>query len=70
MALPAKQPIGGDSCVGTGNSVSFNALGGATSGTIYLTGRSRAQYAVRIVGVTGKIRTYRYDRRAAKWIPL
>ena len=56
--------------LGTGNSVSFNTLGGATSGTIYLTGRSRAQYAVRIVGVTGKIRTYRYDRRAAKWIPL
>ncbi len=63
---PGSDPIR----LGTGNSASFNSLGSATSGTIYLTGRSRAQYAVRIFGVTGKIRTYRYDWRGAQWIPL
>lgn len=63
---PGSDPIR----LGTGNSVSFNSMGGATSGTIYLTGRSRAQFAVRVFGVTGKIRTYRYNRLTAKWIPL
>jgi hypothetical protein len=55
--------------LGAGNSVSFNPLGGATSGTIYLTGRSRAQYAVRVFGATGKIRVYRYERSRSKWLP-
>ena len=61
---------GGDAIkLGVGNSVSFSALGSATSGTIYLTGPSRAQYAVRVTGVTGKIRVYRYNRRTGKWMP-
>jgi type II secretory pathway pseudopilin PulG len=63
---PGSDPIR----LGTGNSASFSALGTATSGTIYLTGPGRAQYAVRIFGATGKIRTYRYDWRGAHWIPL
>ena len=63
---PGSDPIR----LGTGNSVSFSSMGSGTSGTVYVTGRSRAQYAVRVFGVTGKIRTYRYDWRAAKWIPL
>jgi len=65
-AAPGSDPIR----LGAGNSVSFSALGSATSGTIYLTGPSRAQYAVRVVGVTGKIRVYRYNRRSGKWIPM
>ena len=65
-AAPGADPIK----LGTGNSVSFNSLGGATSGTIYLTGRSRAQYAVRVFGATGKIRVYRYESRTSKWAPL
>ena len=65
-AAPGSDPIR----LGTGNSVSFNSMGGSTSGTIYLTGRSRAQYAVRVYGVTGKIRVYRFDRRSSKWTAL
>jgi len=64
-AAPGDDPIR----LGAGNSVSFNALGGATSGTIYVAGRSHAQYAVRVFGVTGKIRVYRYDWRSATWTP-
>ena len=65
-AAPGGNPIK----LGAGNSVSFNPLGGATSGTIYLTGRGNAQYAVRIFGATGKIRVYRFNWRSLKWTPL
>jgi len=64
-AAPGADPIK----LGAGNSVSFSALGSATSGTIYLTGPSRAQYAVRVAGVTAKIRVYRFNRRTGKWMP-
>jgi hypothetical protein len=65
-AAPGSDPIK----LGASNSVSFSALGSATPGTIYLTGPSRAQYAVRIVGVTGKIRVYRFNRGSGKWLPM
>jgi Tfp pilus assembly protein FimT len=72
--LPAidsgSEPPGNDPIrLGVSNSVSFGSLGTATSGTIYLTGRSRAQYAVRVFGATGKIRVYRFERRSGKWMP-
>ena len=63
---PGSDPI----VLGTSNSVSFSALGGATPGTIYLTGPSKAQWAVRITGTTGRVRTYRFDRRSGKWVPM
>jgi len=63
---PAGDPIK----LGAGNSVSFSTLGSATSGTIYITGPSRAQFAVRVFGATGKIRAYRFDRRTGKWLPM
>ena len=65
-AAPGSDPIR----LGSGNSVSFSALGSATSGTIYLTGPSRAQYAVRIFGVTGKIRVYHFSSESQKWFPM
>jgi len=64
-AAPGADPIR----LGAGNSCSFSPLGGATPGTIYVTGPSRAQYAVRVVGATGKIRVYRYNRSTGKWMP-
>jgi hypothetical protein len=68
---PGDSPPGTDPIrLGSGNSVSFNALGQATSGTIYLAGRNRTQYAVRIFGASGKIRVYRYNWRGSTWTPL
>ena len=64
-APPAGDPIK----LGAGNSVSFSSLGTSTSGTIYLTGRGGAQYAVRVFGGTGKIRVYRYNKARGKWLP-
>jgi hypothetical protein len=68
---PGDSPPGTDPIrLGAGNSVSFNALGQATSGTIYLAGRNHTQYAVRIFGASGKIRVYRFNWRASTWAPL
>jgi hypothetical protein len=55
---------------GTSNSLSFGPLGTSSSGTVYLLGRSRSQYAVRVFGGSAKIRVYRFDWRTARWSPL
>jgi hypothetical protein len=55
---------------GTSNSLSFSPLGTSSSGTVYLLGRSRSQYAVRVFGGSGKIRVYRFDWRSNRWSPL
>lgn len=41
--------------------------GTATSGTLYLRGE-RSQYAVRVLGATGRTRVLRYDRGSRRWI--
>lgn len=41
--------------------------GTATSGTVYIRGR-RAQYAVRVLGATGRTRTFRYHGGAGEWV--
>jgi len=56
--------------LGPANAVSFSPLGQATSGTIYLIGRSGTQYAVRVFGASGKIRVYRYNWRSTSWTPF
>ena len=43
--------------------------GTATSGTLYLQGR-RAQYAVRVLGATGRTRVFKYDTGRRTWIML
>jgi type II secretory pathway pseudopilin PulG len=55
---------------GTSNSLSFGPLGTSSSGTVYLRGRSRSQYAVRVFGGSAKIRVYRFDWRSGRWNPL
>ena len=65
-SAPAGDPIK----LGTSNSASFSPLGTSTTGTVYITTVSGAQYAVRIIGTTGKTRIYRFDKSAGKWLPL
>ena len=53
--------------IGKSNFVSFNPVGGGTSGTIYLAGDAGTQVAVRIFGATGRIRVLRFDPGTASW---
>lgn len=46
----------------------FTPAGTATSGTVYLRGRDRSQFAVVVLGATGRTRIVRFDRDRAEWV--
>jgi Tfp pilus assembly protein FimT len=54
---------------GRSRMVSFSPLGTSSSGTIYLLGRGHRQFAVRVLGPTGRIRTLEYNFAANAWQP-
>ena len=54
--------------VGTSRVLSMNPNGASSSGTLYVHGRDRQQYAVRVLGATGRVRLLRYDQSASRWI--
>jgi prepilin-type N-terminal cleavage/methylation domain-containing protein len=53
--------------VGTSRILTLSPNGSATSGTLYLHGR-RGQYAVRVLGATGRTRVFEYDTGARRWV--
>ena len=63
------QPANGSDGVRVGVSklLAMNPDGTSTSGTLYLRGRERAQYAVRVLGVTGRVRVLVYDHVRRRW---
>jgi type II secretory pathway pseudopilin PulG len=56
--------------IGAALQISLSPLGTASSGTLYLASRRGVQYAVRIAGVTGRVRVLRYLPGAGRWQPL
>lgn len=56
--------------IGSSRILSINADGTATSGTLYVRGGGRSQYAVRILGSTGRIRLLRFDVARQRWVEL
>ena len=52
---------------GSGDTLSFSPVGTATSGTLYLRGRSGLQCALRVLGTTGRIRTLCYHAGDGEW---
>jgi type II secretory pathway pseudopilin PulG len=71
--LPGVPDMDGSTATSDGvriGSTSFLSLapdGSATSGTVYVHSR-RGQYAVRILGATGRVRVFRYDAGRGTWI--
>jgi len=53
--------------VGVGRILTLSPDGTSSSGTVYLRGR-RTQYAVRVLGSTGRTRVLQYDSGSRKWI--
>ena len=49
--------------------LAFAPTGSATSGTLYLASADRRQFAVRILGATGRVRVFEFDRSTARWVP-
>lgn len=50
--------------------MSFTPLGTSSSGTLYLRGRDGSQYAVRVLGATGRTRVLRYDAVSRTWVEV
>jgi hypothetical protein len=53
--------------IGTARILTMNPDGTATSGTLYLM-CGRSQYAVRVLGATGRTRVLKYERGSASWV--
>ena len=53
--------------IGSARLLTMSADGTATSGTLYIRGR-RAQYAVRVLGVTGRTRVLEYSAGNRTWL--
>jgi hypothetical protein len=62
--LPGAAPVQ----VGASSLLSFSPLGTSTSGTIHVRGGDGTQWAVRVLGATGRTRVLRYDQRIRAWI--
>ena len=50
--------------------MSFAPIGTASSGTVYLRGRDGSQYAVRVLGATGRARVLRYLPGTRAWVDV
>jgi type II secretory pathway pseudopilin PulG len=60
---PAAAPVR----LGRTTLLSFSPLGTATSGTIFVRGRDGTQWAVRVLGATGRTRVLRYVADTGEW---
>ena len=54
--------------LGPSDLLSFTPLGTATTGSVYVRGRDGSQFAVRILGTTGRTRIQRYIERTRTWM--
>jgi len=53
---------------GSSRLLSMDPNGSSSSGTLYVHGRGRSQYAVRVLGVTGRTRVLRYLEAGRVWV--
>lgn len=68
---PGSPPPGTDPIkLGSSDILTFSALGTSSSGSLYIRGRRNAQYAIRVLGTTGRTRVLKFDQRAQRWKPI
>jgi Tfp pilus assembly protein FimT len=63
-------PSPGVQLSGGSNLLSFTPSGTATAGSIYIRGADRSQYAIRVLGATGRTRLQRFDERHGEWVAI
>jgi len=63
VAIALSAGLGGDAALQLGGSdlLSFTPSGTATSGSVYIRGPDGSQFAVRVLGATGRARVLQYD---------
>jgi hypothetical protein len=68
IGLAADSPASDALQLGQTNLLTFTPKGTATSGTIYIRDRQGSQWAVRVLGATGRVRVLRYEPRTRVWV--
>ncbi len=53
--------------IGSSTLLSFSPLGSSTSGTLFIRGQRGTQFAVRVLGATGRTRTFEFHFGEARW---
>jgi type II secretory pathway pseudopilin PulG len=56
--------------VSGGSLVTFGPDGTSSTGSVYIRGSREAQYAVRVFGITGRTRVFKYVRSTGVWSPM
>ena len=56
--------------IGTSKVLAMNADGTATPGTLYMRSANRSQYAVRVLGSTGRVRILMFDAVRRRWVDV
>lgn len=67
IGLAPGAPIADPVHIGNTTILSFSPRGTATSGTIYIAGPDGSQWAVRVLGATGRTRVLRHDAERDEW---
>ena len=68
---PGGAPPGTDPVrLGAADMVTFTPSGTSSTGSLYILGRSGAQYVIRIFGESGKTRVLKFNPRTRQWKPL
>jgi hypothetical protein len=71
-AVDASGPPPGDDPIrlGAGDMAVFTPSGTSTPGSLYILGRNRTQYVIRMFGETGKTRILKFNVRSRLWETL
>jgi hypothetical protein len=68
-SIAASEPAGSDPLrLGVSNLLSCTPLGTCTPGSVFVRGRDGSQFAVRVLGQTGRARVQRFNARNGTWI--
>jgi prepilin-type N-terminal cleavage/methylation domain-containing protein len=67
IGLVSGTPVPDAVQLGVSDILSFSPAGTATSGTVYVRGRDGTQWAVRVLGATGRTRVLKYEPRGGVW---
>lgn len=68
IGLTPNSPVSDPVQIGPTNILTFTPVGTATSGTVYISDRAGTQWAVRVLGATGRTRVLRYDPSTQGWL--
>ena len=68
IALEPGTPADDAVQIGPTDILSFSPTGTATSGSIYIRSRDGTQWAVRVLGATGRVRVLRYVPQTGDWV--